>query len=189
MTMVYRFLATALLIVSVSVTAVAAPFGKIDTPPLSERWFGIYVNSERVGFYRQLIEKSDDGYRIEGNGSVRMKVMNFAKEASMREIYQVSKNLALRSFDVDQTVNGSSSHISGKVSSNIIHIKNETNGKITDKTIKIKGSPGNHKVKLFRVVLSTKRTDYVVTNDMAQDNTQAVQEGVRLSLESRAVSP
>ena len=44
------------------------------------------------------------------------------------------------------------------------------------KVIKIKGFPGNHKVKLFRVVLSTKRTDYVVTNDMAQDNPQAVQE-------------
>jgi len=44
------------------------------------------------------------------------------------------------------------------------------------KTIKIKGFPGNHKVKLFRVVLSTKRTDYVVTNDMAQDDTQVVQE-------------
>ncbi len=28
------------------------------------------------------------------------------------------------------------------------------------KTIKIKGFPGNHKVKLFRVVLSAKRTDY-----------------------------
>jgi hypothetical protein len=44
------------------------------------------------------------------------------------------------------------------------------------KVIKIKGFPGNHKVKLFRVVLSTKRTEYVVTNDIAQDNTQAVQE-------------
>jgi hypothetical protein len=43
------------------------------------------------------------------------------------------------------------------------------------KLIKIKGFPGNHKVKLFRVVLSTKRTDYIVTNDMAQDDTRAVQ--------------
>lgn len=42
------------------------------------------------------------------------------------------------------------------------------------KWIKIKGFPGNHKVKLFRVVLSTKRTDYVVTNDRMQDNTQAI---------------
>jgi len=44
------------------------------------------------------------------------------------------------------------------------------------KVIKIKGFPGQHKVKLFRVVLSTKRTDYVVTNDMAQDDPQVVQE-------------
>ena len=43
------------------------------------------------------------------------------------------------------------------------------------KIIKIKGFPAEHKVKVFRVVLSTQRTDYVVTNEMAQDNTQVVQ--------------
>ena len=42
--------------------------------------------------------------------------------------------------------------------------------------MKVKGFPKDHKVKLFRVVLSTQRTDYVVTNDVAQDNSQAVQE-------------
>jgi hypothetical protein len=42
------------------------------------------------------------------------------------------------------------------------------------KVIKIKGFPAEHKVKVFRVVLSTQRTDYVVTNEMAQDNTQVV---------------
>ena len=43
------------------------------------------------------------------------------------------------------------------------------------KVIKIKGFPAEHKVKVFRVVLSTQRTDYVVTNEIAQDNTQVVQ--------------
>lgn len=42
--------------------------------------------------------------------------------------------------------------------------------------IKIKGFPKEHKVKLFRVVLSTQRTDYIVTNDFPQDSTRAVQE-------------
>jgi hypothetical protein len=53
------------------------------------------------------------------------------------------------------------------------------------KIVKIKGFPKDHKVKLFRVVLSTQRTDYVVTNDLAQDNTQAVQEvcGLRWKIE------
>jgi len=44
------------------------------------------------------------------------------------------------------------------------------------KTVKLKGMPGATKVKLFRVVLSTQRTDYVVTNDMGQDSTLAVHE-------------
>ena len=44
------------------------------------------------------------------------------------------------------------------------------------KLIKIKGFPKAHKVKLFRVVLSPQRTDYVVTNDLTQDDTQAVQD-------------
>ena len=53
------------------------------------------------------------------------------------------------------------------------------------KVVKIKGFPKEHKVKLFRVVLSIQRTDYVVTNDFAQDNTQAVQQvcGLRWKIE------
>jgi hypothetical protein len=42
------------------------------------------------------------------------------------------------------------------------------------KMIKIKGFPAKHKVKVFRVVLSTQRTDYVVTNEIAQDNVEVV---------------
>jgi len=44
------------------------------------------------------------------------------------------------------------------------------------KQVKIKGFPGAHKVKLFRVVLSTQRTDYIVTNEMEQDNVEVVQD-------------
>jgi hypothetical protein len=53
------------------------------------------------------------------------------------------------------------------------------------KTIKIKGFPAAHKVKVFRVVLSTQRTDYVVTNEIAQDNLEVVQDvcGFRWSVE------
>jgi hypothetical protein len=122
-----------------SLSAQAAPFAKIEAPPLSERWFGIYVDGERVGFYRQRIEKSTDGYHMEGNGSVRMKVMSFSKEASMHESYQVSKNLTLRSFDVEQTINGSVSHLSGKVNGSAIQIQSESNGKKSEKTLKVKG--------------------------------------------------
>jgi len=44
------------------------------------------------------------------------------------------------------------------------------------KLIHIKSFPKGHRVKLFRLVLSTQRTDYVVTNDLSQDSIDAVQE-------------
>lgn len=42
------------------------------------------------------------------------------------------------------------------------------------KVIKIKGFPAEHQVNVFRVALSTQRTDDVVTNEMEQDNTEVV---------------
>lgn len=53
------------------------------------------------------------------------------------------------------------------------------------KLIKIKGFPRDYKVKLFRVAASTHRTDWVVTNDLAQDSDTAVQEvcGMRWKIE------
>jgi hypothetical protein len=53
------------------------------------------------------------------------------------------------------------------------------------KAIKIKGFPKHHKVRLFRVEVSTRRTDWVVTNDPTQDSTEATQEacGFRWKIE------
>ncbi len=53
------------------------------------------------------------------------------------------------------------------------------------KRVKIKGFPKEHKVQCFRVAVSTHRTDYVVTNDLAQDSTAATQEacGFRWKIE------
>jgi hypothetical protein len=44
------------------------------------------------------------------------------------------------------------------------------------KIIKIKAFPGEKKVKLFRVTISTDRTDYIATNDLSQSSTDVVQE-------------
>jgi hypothetical protein len=44
------------------------------------------------------------------------------------------------------------------------------------KTIHIKSFPKGHRVKLFRLALSAERTDYIATNDLAQDTAQGTQE-------------
>lgn len=139
MTIVLRTLIAIILTLATMLPAAAASFKKLDKPPLSERWFGIYVDNERVGFYRQVISETADGYRMEGDGSVRMRVMGFSKEAATRETYLVGKDLALRSFEVEQAINGTASRISGKVGGNIIRVKSVVNGKATEKQLKCKG--------------------------------------------------
>lgn len=53
------------------------------------------------------------------------------------------------------------------------------------KLVHVKKFPKGHRVRLFRLVLSTERTDYVITNDVAQDSADATQEacGVRWKIE------
>ena len=53
------------------------------------------------------------------------------------------------------------------------------------KVIKIRGFPKEHKVKLFRVEVSNNRTDWVVTNDLAQNSLNATQDacGIRWKIE------
>ena len=43
------------------------------------------------------------------------------------------------------------------------------------KQIKIRGFPSGKKVKLFRVTVSTNRTEFVATNDDSRSSTDAVQ--------------
>ena len=44
------------------------------------------------------------------------------------------------------------------------------------KIIKIKKFPGAKRVKLFRVTVSTNRTEFIVTNDSCQNSTKVVQQ-------------
>lgn len=117
----------------------AESFKKLDKPPLSERWFGIYVDNDRVGFYRQKIQETAEGYRMEGDGNVHIKVMGFSKVAAMREIYLVGRNLSLRSFEVEQSINGRPARLYGRVGDGNMRIKSESNGKTTEKQLKFKG--------------------------------------------------
>jgi hypothetical protein len=44
------------------------------------------------------------------------------------------------------------------------------------KVVKVRGFPGDFRVKLFRVEVSTHRTEWVVTNDLSQSSTQGAQQ-------------
>ena len=131
--------ATTAAILLFAVGAFAAPL--ISTPPTEERWFGILVDGEQVGFYRQTISPHPDGagYRIEADGRVRMKVMGFSKESTTREIYHVTPAMALKSFEVTQTIDGVSSRLTGKAIDGGLRVKRESAGKHYERVLKAKG--------------------------------------------------
>ncbi len=123
----------------------AAPFRKLDKPPLSDRWFGIYFNGDRVGFNHQKISETADGYQIEEDSSINIKVMGFSKDISKRETYHVAKKLTIRSFEAETTTNGVSSRVSGKTGDAGLRVKSESDGKVTEQRLKFKGElyPGS----------------------------------------------
>ena len=53
------------------------------------------------------------------------------------------------------------------------------------KKVKVKGFPSDYKLKLFRVVVNTHRTEWIVTNDLTRDSTHDAQKacGVRWRIE------
>ena len=53
------------------------------------------------------------------------------------------------------------------------------------KMVHLKQMPKGHRVKLFRLAFSTERTDYIVTNDLTQDDSDVVRQhcGVRWKIE------
>lgn len=64
--------------------------------------------------------------------------MGFTKESSSREVYQVAPNLALKTVEVEQTINGSKSRLTGKTIPGGLQIKREADGKSNVKTLKAK---------------------------------------------------
>lgn len=135
----FLLLWAALAAIFLSLPALAATPHLLAAPPLGERWFAILIDNEQVGFYRQQTTAlSEGGYRIEADGSVRMKVMGFTKESSSREIYQIASNMALKTLEVEQTINGSKSRLSGKVIPGGLQVKREADGKSSTRTLKTK---------------------------------------------------
>jgi hypothetical protein len=117
----------------------AATFKKLEKPPLDEHGFGIYVGKDRVGFYKQKFTEIEGGYRIDATGGVKLKVMGFSKESSTKETYFVGKNLALRSFDITQTLNDVHYRVTGTKFDTSLRLKIEKSGKTTERQFKFNG--------------------------------------------------
>jgi len=119
--------------------ATAAEKTLAQTPiPLGERSFSISFNGERTGFIRIGISASSTGYEITSEGSVKMLVLGFSRDASARESYRVGRNLALRSFTASQVIDGSLMRLTGEVTAKGVKVIVETAGSRKEKLIKVR---------------------------------------------------
>jgi transglutaminase-like putative cysteine protease len=133
-----RFLvALVLLCAPLSLHAAAIP--KLTEPPVGERWFSVVLDGERVGFAHLSITQAGDGYRFDSEGSVKLRVMGFSREAVSRESYFVAKDLTLRSFAVESRIDGSPMALSGEVTPKGIKVSVESKGGKKERILKSKG--------------------------------------------------
>lgn len=131
-------LAAVFLCLILSGSLLAAPL--VSTPPLGERWFGIQMDTDQVGFYRQEITaRPEGGFRVEGSGSVRVRVMGFTREATSRVVYLISPRLALQNVEVEQTINGNRSRLSGKTVQGGLLVKQIDDASSKARLLKVKG--------------------------------------------------
>ena len=135
----FRFL-IALLLILAPLSLLAADIPKLAAPPLGERWFSINLNGERVGFAHLNISEAGDGYRIDADGSVKLRVMGFSREATTRESYLVGRDLAIRSFAEESRIDGSPLVLKGEVTPKGIRVAVESGSGKKERTLKFKGS-------------------------------------------------
>jgi len=117
----------------------AAELPKLATPPLGERWFSVNLSGERVGFAHLSITESGDGYRIDSEGSVKMRVMGFSREATTKESYLVGRDLAIKTFASESRIDGSPLALKGEVTPKEIKVSVESGGSKKERTLKSKG--------------------------------------------------
>lgn len=118
----------------------AAPLPKLTELPLGERWFSIKLGDERVGFSRLTITRTEAGYRIDSEGSVKMRVMGFSREATSKETYLVARDLVLQSFSAENRIDGSPVTITGEVTPKGVAIVSRSGSGKKERTLKLKGA-------------------------------------------------
>ncbi len=135
-------LACALLLSCSAICRAASPIlAPLTTLPTGERWFSVSLNDERRGFAYLKIATALGGYEVVSEGSVRMVVLGFTRQAASRERYLINRDLSLRSFDVEELIAGRSLRLTGEVTAKGIRVvTEESGGSRKEKLLRAKGA-------------------------------------------------
>ncbi|HEX9022822.1 MAG TPA: transglutaminase domain-containing protein, partial [Geobacteraceae bacterium] len=132
------FFALQLLIPQFAAAAPAIPH--LAKAPLGERWFSISKEKEQTGFNRIDISEVKGGYEITVESGAKMKILGFSRDAVSSERYLVNPDLSLRSFDVDEVIDGKPVKLKGEVTADGVRVTVTAAGKTKEKLLKTRGA-------------------------------------------------
>jgi hypothetical protein len=141
MTYMFRFIIVlfAVIFLSLNSSQAAQEMPKLSKLPLGERWFSISKNKEQAGYNRLDIRDSGAGYEITVESGARFSVLGFSREAVSWERYHVNQDLSLKSFEVDEVINGKPMKLKGEVNADGVRVSITSDGETKEKTLKAKG--------------------------------------------------
>jgi transglutaminase-like putative cysteine protease len=114
----------------------AGALPRLEKLPTGGQWFIISFSDEPSGFSYVRIDENDSGYELYGESAVKMSGFAFSRNATVRETYMVNPDLTLRSFTVNQTIDGTPMNVRGEASPAGIKTFIESGGTIREKFLK-----------------------------------------------------
>lgn len=117
----------------------AGTITRLEKPSTGERWFGIIFDDQRAGFSYVRVSGDRTGYELHGESSVKMSGFAFSRNASVRETYNVNPDLTLKSFMVNQTIDGTQMNVEGEISKTGVKTVIYSSGTKKEKLLKNKG--------------------------------------------------
>jgi hypothetical protein len=118
--------------------AAAQDIPRLAKLPLGERWYSISKDKEQTGFNRIEVREAGGGYEITVESGVRMTILGFSRDATSWEKYQVNRDLSLKSFEVDEVINGKPLKLKGEVTADGVRVSITAAGSTKEKTLKAK---------------------------------------------------
>lgn len=130
----------ALLLLLPSLSGGAQEIPRLTKPPVGERWFSISKNKDQTGYNRLEIRDNGNGYEITVESGTKMTVLGFSREAISWERYQVNRDLSLKSFEVDELLDGKPMKLKGEISAEGLRVNISTDKGTKEKILKVKGA-------------------------------------------------
>jgi len=116
--------------------AAAQDIPRLTKLPLGERWYSISKEKEQTGFNRLEIRDSEGGYEITVESGAKMTILGFSRDATSWERYLVNRDLSLKSFEVDEVIDGKPMKLKGEVTADGVRVSITAAGSTKEKTLK-----------------------------------------------------